>query len=198
MKKNNFIKLVMFFICIYTCNSCIDDKQDSTEYSLLNQNFILMLDTIAYDYNSLRPAPNSEHLEKRKSEYAITVYDQFINIQVWENSIIKALQNDVSVPNEKYISLYNKSEKNNRKNINILYIKQVGLYKLYPTKDSSIMRKSGFTGHIKFSEILHNEHIALMVISIRDNVKSGIEKLILFEKSGGIWRIKNEIELSIW
>jgi hypothetical protein len=178
MKKNNFIKLVMFFICIYTCNSCIDDKQDNTEYSLLNQNFIAILDTIAYDYNSLRPAPNVEPLEKRKSEYAITVYDQFINIQVWENSIIEALQNDVSVPNEKYISL--------------------GLYKLYPTNDSSVMRKTGFTGHLKFSEIIHNEHIALMVISIRDNVKSGIEKLILFEKSGGIWRINREIELSIW
>jgi len=37
-----------------------------------------------------------------------------------------------------------------------------------------------------------------MVVSLQDNIKSGIEKLILFEKTDDKWIIKKEIELVIW
>lgn len=108
------------------------------------------------------------------------------------------MENSTLNTKQKYILLLNNLEKKNQNSINLLNINQKGLYKLYPTKDSSIMKKSGFIGHIKFSEILYRENIALMVVSIQDNLKSGIEKLILFEETDNKWLIKKEIVLSIW
>jgi len=196
MKKNIIILILFYFICIFS--NCSDKKQVGIEYEILNQNFISIVDTIAYDYNSLRPEPNNIPLKKRKSEYSITVFDKFIDIKVWENTIKEALKNCTNNEHKKYLSLFMKSQKNVQSNIEFSNLKQVGLFKLYPTNDSALMRKSGFIGHIKFSKILYDRQIGLMVVSLHDNIKSGIEKLILFEKTDDKWIIKKEIELVIW
>ena len=90
MKKNVIILILFYFICIFS--NCSDKKHVGIEYQILNQNFISIVDTIAYDYNSLRPEPNNIPLKKRKSEYSITVFDKFIDIKVWENTIKEALR----------------------------------------------------------------------------------------------------------
>jgi hypothetical protein len=172
-------------------------SKDNT-YKILNNNFVNILDTVSYKYNSLRPAPNQKIIKKNKKEYPITVYNNFIAIEKW-NEIIKNVLNTKSIENKKdYLNLYLGST--NRKSVKIDFSKlnNTGLYRIDPTNDITITKKIDFIGHIKFSTIIENGRLGLMVVTIQDNLKSGVEKLIFFENKNCVWQIIKEIELSIW
>lgn len=73
MNRKIFYRVFICFICICTYANCTDNKLAGVEYTILNQNFISIVDTIAYDYNSLRPAPNAEFL-KRETQSTLSPY----------------------------------------------------------------------------------------------------------------------------
>ena len=193
MKLPFYFTLFLFFYC-----SCLQHTSKDNTYKILNNNFVKILDTVSYNYNSLRPAPNQQILKKNKKEYPVTVYNNFIAIEKW-NEIIKNVLNTKSIENKKdYLNLY--LGNTNKKSVKIDFSKlyNTGLYRIDPTNDSTITKKIDFIGHFKLSTIIENGRIGLMVVTIQDNLKSGVEKLIFFENKNGVWQIIKEIELSIW
>ena len=165
---------------------------------MLNENFIQLVDTISYKYNSLRPAPNQKLLVEKRTAYPITIFYKFIDIKKWDDLIIEALKNDSIRNRESFLDLYSSNKHDELDEIDIKKINKTGLYKLQKNKNIDIRKINGFVGHVKFSTIIENGQVGLFVITIQDNVKSGVEKLILLENTNNSWKISQEIELAIW
>lgn len=184
---------MLFFYC-----SCLKQPSNKNAYLMLNQNFTQLVDTISYKYNSLRPARNQKVLDEKRTAYPISVFYKFIDINQWDDLIIEALKNDSIRNRQTYLDLYFSNKYNEPEEIDILKINKSGRYKLHKNQNLDIRKIDGFIGHVKFSTIIEDGRFGLFVIRIQDNVKSGVEKLILLENNNNSWKISQEIELTIW
>jgi hypothetical protein len=193
MKLKISFALLLFFYC-----SCLKHTSNKNAYLMLNQNFTELVDTISYKFNSLRPAPNQKVLYEKRTAYPISVFYKFIDINNWDDLINEALKND-SIRNRKsFLDLYTSKKHDKLDEIDIKKINKTGLYTLHKNKNFDIQKIDGFVGHFKFSTIIEDGRFGLFVITIQDNIKSGVEKLILLEQTNNFWKISQEIELTIW
>ena len=165
---------------------------------MLNQNFTSLVDTISYKYNSLRPAPNQKVIDEKRTAYPISVFYKFIDINKWDDLIIETLKNDSIRNRQSFLDLYSANKHDELDEIDIKKINKSGRYKLHKNKNIDIRKIDGFVGHVKFSTIIDDGQVGLFVITIQDNVKSGVEKLILLVHTNNSWKISQEIELAIW
>ena len=184
---------MLFFYC-----SCLKQPSNKNAYLMLNQNFTQLVDTISYKYNTLRPAPNQKLLDDKRTAYPLSVFYKFIDIKKWDDLIIEALNNDSIRNRQSYLDLYSSNKHDELDEIDIKKINKTGLYKLHKNQNLDIRKIDGFIGHLKFSTIIEDGRFGLFVITIQDNVKSGVEKLILLENKNNCWKINQEIELTIW
>jgi hypothetical protein len=193
MKLKISFALLLFFYC-----SCLKQTSNKNAYLMLNQNFTQLVDTISYNYNSLRPAPNQKLLVEKRTAYPISVFYKFIDINKWDDLIIEALKNDSIRNRQSFVDLYSSNKHDELDEIDIKKINKTGLYTLHKNKNFDIQKIDGFVGHVKFSTIIEDGRFGLFVITIQDNIKSGVEKLILLEQTNNCWKISQEIELTIW
>lgn len=193
MKLKISFALMLFFYC-----SCLKQPSNKNAYLMLNQNFTQLVDTISYKYNTLRPAPNQKLLDDKRTAYPLSVFYKFIDIKKWDDLIIEALNNDSIRNRQSYLDLYSSNKHDELDEIDIKKINKTGLYKLHKNQNLDIRKIDGFIGHLKFSTIIEDGRFGLFVITIQDNVKSGVEKLILLENKNNCWKINQEIELTIW
>jgi len=193
MKLKISFALLLFFYC-----SCLKHTSNKNAYLMLNQNFTQLVDTISYNYNSLRPAPNQKVLGEKRTSYKISVFYKFIDINKWDDLIIEALKNDSIRNRQSFLDLYSRKKHDESDEIDITKINKTGLYTLHKNKNFDIQKIDGFFGHVKFSTIIEDGRFGLFVITIQDNFKSGVEKLILLEQTNNSWKISQEIELTIW
>jgi hypothetical protein len=185
--------LMLFFYC-----SCLKHTSNKNAYLMLNENFIQLVDTISYKYNSLRPAQNQKLLDEKRAAYPISVFYKFIDINKWDDLIIEALKNDSIRNRQSFLDLYSNKKQDELDEINIKKINKTGLYTLHKNQNLDIRKVDGFVGHVKFSTIVEDGRFGLFVITIQDNLKSGVEKLILLEQINNCWKISQEVELTIW
>jgi hypothetical protein len=193
MKLKISFALMLFFYC-----SCLKQPSNKNAYLMLNQNFTQLVDTISYRYNSLRPVSNQKLLDEKRTAYPISVFYKFIDINKWDDLIIYALKNDSIRNRQSFLDLYSSNKHDELDEIDIKKINKTGLYKLHKNQNLDIRKIDGFIGHLKFSTIIEDGRFGLFVITIQDNVKSGVEKLILLESKNNSWKINQEIELTIW
>jgi hypothetical protein len=193
MKLKISFALMLFFYC-----SCLKQTSNKNAYLMLNQNFTQLVDTISYNYNSLRPAPNQKLLVEKRTAYPISIFYKFIDINKWDDLIIEALKNDSIRNRQSFVDLYSSNKHDELDEIDIKKINKTGLYTLHKNKNFDIQKIDGFVGHVKFSTIIEDGRFGLFVITIQDNIKSGVEKLILLEQTNNCWKISQEIELTIW
>jgi hypothetical protein len=193
MKLKISFALMLFFYC-----SCLKHTSNKNAYLMLNENFIQLVDTIFYKYNSLRPAPNQKVLDEKRTAYPISVFYKFIDINKWDDLINEALKNDSIRNRQSFLALYSSNKHNELDEIDIKKINKTGLYTLHNNKNFDIRKIDGFVGHVKFSSVIEDGRFGLFVITIQDNLKSGVEKLILLEQINNCWKISQEVELIIW
>ena len=165
---------------------------------MINENFIQLVDTISYKYNSIRPASNQKLLSEKRTAYPISVFYTFIDINKWDDLIIEALKNESIRNRQSFLDLYSSYKHDELDEIDITKINKTGLYTLHYNKNLDIQKIEGFVGHVKFSNIIEDGRLGLFVITIQDNIKSGVEKLILLEHTNNSWKISQEVELTIW
>ena len=183
---------MLFFYC-----SCLKQTSNKNDYLMLNENFIQLVDTISYNYNSLRPSPNQKMLDEKRTAYPISVFYKCIDINKWDDLIIEALKNDSIRNRQSFLALYSSNKHDVHDEIDINKINKTGRYTLHKNKDFDIQKIDGFVGHVKFSTIIEDGRFGLFVITIQDNLKSGVEKLILLEQTNNCWKISQEVELTI-
>ena len=193
MKLKISFALMLFFYC-----SCLKQTSNKNAYLMLNENFIQLVDTISYNYNSLRPSPNQKMLDEKRTAYPISVFYTFIDINKWDDLIIEALKNESIRNRQSFLDLYSSYKHDELDEIDITKINKTGLYTLHKNKNINIQKIDGFVGHVKFSTIIEDGRFGLFVITVQDNLKSGVEKLILLEQTNNCWKISQEVELTIW
>jgi len=193
MKFKMSFALMLFFYC-----SCLKQPSNKNAYLMLNQNFTQLVDTISYKYNSLRPSPNQKMLDEKRAAYPISVFYTFIDINKWDDLIIEALKNESIRNRQSFLDLYSSYKHDELDEIDITKINKTGLYTLHKNKNINIQKIDGFVGHVKFSTIIEDGRFGLFVITIQDNFKSGVEKLILLEQINNCWKISQEVELTVW
>ena len=193
MKLKISFALMLFFYC-----SCLKHTSNKNAYLMLNENFIQLVDTVSYKYNSLRPSPNQKMLDEKRTAYPISVFYTFIDINKWDDLIIEALKNESIRNRQSFLDLYSSYKHEELDEIDITKINKTGLYTLHKNKNINIQKIDGFVGHVKFSTIIEDGRFGLFVITVQDNLKSGVEKLILLEQTNNSWKISQEIELTIW
>ena len=193
MKLKISFALMLFFYC-----SCLKHTSNKNAYLMLNENFIQLVDTIFYKYNSLRPSPNQKMLDEKRAAYPISVFYTFIDINKWDDLIIEALKNESIRNRQSFLDLYSSYKHDELDEIDIKKINKTGLYTLHNNKNFDIRKIDGFVGHVKFSSVIEYGRFGLFVITIQDNLKSGVEKLILLEQINNCWKISQEVELIIW
>jgi len=199
------VLIKLYFAIATILLSCNQAKYDRIESLIINDTFLKIVDTFAYSYTVLRPPPPPYDSPFKRQEIVneihLTIYHKLINIYEWDKDIHSVLisENMETINKKEFLTLFESSKKDTSSVLlNIKEIKDVGKFVPSITDDRSFMKKSGFFGHIRFSRVINNDHIGLMVVSIQDNIKSGVEKLVLLEKKNKQWVILKEIEMTIW
>ncbi len=198
------MKYSLFFLSIFVVFSCKTTPQTdaATEQQVINDCFIDAIDTLAYTYHSVRSAPNDTAVISTDS-IMIGVYNRMVVPPYWKSAISDALnQLSGSFPSKKeYLHLLEQSGLDTmERDLNIGLITNTGKYQLIPEDKINSHRVPGRIGSVAFSRVYldRNKGIGLFIVSIKDNFRSGIEKLVLVKNNNGLWKKATEIIIDTW
>ncbi len=196
MKKSKIYFLL--FLLTSTFVGCIRKDKNET-YEILNSTFTTIVDTIAYDYNTLRPAPNMEKLKQQHSVYPISIYKDFTSISHWDKEVSLILNTQDTTENKDFLILFNKSRPQEMSTtaLTLNILNKTGKFKLLSSSDEFGNDIKNKIGHVQFSQILSNGKEAIFVVRLQDNIKSGVERLMLLKKNG-TWELVRQYDINIW
>ena len=196
MRHYKFNIATILVICFF--NSC-QQKREILDTNIINNIFLEVVDTLAYKYYTLRPASNDSSPKKVFKNIPITVYDVLYDIHKWDKSILADLDISSIVGSDKYKKLYHSTLSDTASyTLEITEIKKAGKYKLIVNHNPDIQKEGDVAGHVKFSRVLYNNDVGLLVATIQDNIKSGIVKLLYLKKTNNNWSVIRETILEIW
>jgi hypothetical protein len=198
---------IVFFLTI-AASSCLDKKGKiiNKDITFLNENFLTIVDTLAYKYNTLLPVPYQSERDNKDSFFNVTIYDKLISPLNWEKETIviinKSFDSARSLEYKKMLFSYKADGDTASYNIDIKKITNHGQYNLIPNKEFSIRKieNKQIIGHLVFSRIVFNSanDKAIIIAVIKDNIKSGIIKIYFFEKQKSNWKIYHSDILEAW
>ena len=197
------MKYIIFFIFyfLFSCNN--DVKVHSlNESAIINDCFLSVVDTFAYKYHSLRPSPKDTVTNKNDS-IIVGIYNRLIPLLNNKESITSAL---IELPNSfpeknNYIKLFLKKVNDiSEQDLPLYSITKKGKYFLKSQLSKDFIKGNSGIGSLIFSRVFVDESasIGLFTVIIQDNIKSGIEKLILIKKINNRWIKEKEIVISNW
>ena len=196
------------FYLVITVSSCINknSKIIDKDIRFLNENFLTIIDTFAYKYNTLRPFPYQPERDNKDSVFNITIYDKLISPLNWEKESIvvinKSFDSVHSLEYKKMLLSYKTNFDTASIDIDIKKITNHGKYNLIPNKELDVRKTEDKKniGHLAFSRVIFNEtnDKAIMIAIIKDNIKSGVIKIYFFEKQKPNWKIYHSDILEVW
>ena len=179
-----------------------------TENSILNESIIIndcfidVVDTISYQYHSFRPAP-SDSVVINNDTIAVGVYNKLTVPSYWKKVVAVTLAElSDTLPDKKgYLNLFDKSNKDTtEKEFDVMSITNKGKYRLVSESNIDTRKVPGRIGSVAFSRVYvdQDQQIALFIVKLKDNIRSGIEKLILLKKHNNKWEKKAAIVIDVW
>lgn len=203
----NIFNCILFIVVLFSFISCTN-KELNKELEVINDAFLTVTGTVAYQELSLRPpAPDPDNkdtiTEPIPDNLAIIVTDTLFPIRNWADDIVwlcKGVFLDNTDPlMELQKPLCNMEDTGEGLQFKTSRIKDIGRYTLITEKDKS---KDNYivVGKVQFSRVALNEkeNLAAFVAVISVSERAGIVKLFVLSKGKEKWAvIKTEI-LSIW
>ena len=205
MIKN--INCILFIGVLFSFISCTN-KELNKEMKVINDAFLTVTGTVAYQELSLRPpSPDPDNIntitKPIPDNLGIIVPDTLFPIRNWTDNLVwlcKGVFLDKTDPlMELQKPLCNMEATGEELRFKTSKIKDIGRYSLIAEKDKS---KDSYivVGKVQFSRVALNEkeNLAAFVAVISVSERAGIVKLFVVSKEKGKWVvIKTEI-LSIW
>jgi hypothetical protein len=189
------------FLAFLLLSSCQSEQEEGaiSEIAILDDAFIEMIDTVAYQYHSLRPAPN-DIIYTTIDTLNVALTPVLLNIRKWEKEIIALPSDAAGQDRERIIQLLEKSKMDSLPlEFPVNRFRNTDRYKLFPYSKRSISIDTlSAIGKIEFTRTYFDDKYAITVATIRDHIKNGIVKLFLLEKRGSQWHKKEEFILEIW
>jgi hypothetical protein len=170
----------------------------NSEAAIINDAFMDIVDTVAYRYHSLRPAPNFD-VYNDKDSLNVAIAPVLSNIREWKITIDSI--KDATAEDRKRIEiLFEKSKiDSGQLQLPLNLVKKTGRYKLFPhTKRGGTIDTLSAVGKVLFSRVYFDDAYAILVATIRDQIRVGVVKLFLLEKTKMGWRKKEEYVLEVW
>lgn len=184
------MKLYIIIIFFLGC-SILNSDNSKVEIDLINDCFIEIVDTTAYEYKTLLPYGEKQTVTINDT-FSIAVYKELIPANKWENQISNILLSPEFLKYSDFLPILKPIKIDLKSHlINLNKITKTGKYRLisYSTINSRI--KNEVIGNLVFSRVYFNEakNKAILVVTIKDAIKSERTDLILLEKTKQRWTV---------
>ena len=190
--KNIIISIIL------SCHlfSCTEKTNDEFE-NILNDNFLIFTDTIAYSHQSFFVIPNDTNIKKASNNglYYVCV-DKNIKDSKKLRSYLDIELNLIS--NFEYKELLSKHLNQKKIFLNLNRISRTGKYKILDLDTCEMSKSIHSVGTLTFYEPIIDNNKAIVFLSKQSSPKAGVLNSFLLKKINGKWVFDKKIELERW
>jgi hypothetical protein len=188
--KTNILAISVLLI-IMSCK----EKFKNPYYELLNENFLQIVDTIAYRTGRLIQIPNDTSSEFQLRNLCIevdTIIDMPTEISL---SIQSALRNEKLTDFE---TLFLGGAEFKIDKLELTKLKKIGRFNLVTVGDLKGNQCSKIAGKIKFYSPFVSTKKVIIPLTISESSKAGYTKAYLFSNQNGKWKNIKVLEIERW
>lgn len=189
------MKSKLYFIVLILCATSCRDNAKQSFYYLVNENFFMFVDTIAYKTGRLIQIPGDTFHNFNLNKISISIDTSFDNSVRINESVLAAVRTENLKDFEELI-LNDEGLKFNALNISL--IKNTGKFDLVNSKNVMEVSGSAVNGEITFYKPYIAGNFAIIVLSISESSKAGYINCWLFRRENGIWGNIKKIEIERW
>lgn len=184
LKLNKIIAGVLIIFLITSCKERLLNQE-----KFIADNFINIVDTMAYTYGSFRampPLPN----DTIKREYSYSNLSLYLNNKIKINVILQkeidAFFNSKHNLKMKFLDVINNGNYSDIE-LSPKFPKKIGKYDIFFIKDNKIT-ESNYAGEVEISNLKIYEDKAYLIVTKSFN-KSTVAYIVLFIKEDNIWQM---------
>ena len=185
------IKLILVFTKLFIIGCKENHKH--TFYTLLNDNFLTIVDTIAYKTGRIIQIPNDAASDLKFNNFCIEI-DTALSISTYLSKSIAIALNKEHLT--EFEALFLAGSNQNIDTLDLSRLTKTGKYKLYTHEKIKDCIGFKIDCIITFHRPYISSSKAIIPLTIIESKKGGYSKFYLFEKQNGIWKkIKEEITI---
>jgi hypothetical protein len=189
MKKLKIVTIIAIFLLGCT-------KQKDSFYTILNENFEIFTDTVAYKYHAFLIAPNEEVPDKKKFDgYKICIDKNFEDSKDFRNYLKKKLDKSKF---SGYSNLLHTNQEYQLKLIDVSMLNEIKKFEIVDLSNCKEDEVSSYIGTMRFYRPLINETNAILFCSKHVSDSVGVVDAYLFKNNNGKWEFELKIELGRW
>jgi hypothetical protein len=189
------MKSLVIFLGILFLFSCKQSPEDKF-VSILNDTFLSITDTAAYQYHTFFLTPGNEAKQIKAGPIKICIEKKIENAAVFE----QYLKNELDKKDSLHFNniLKRDAVKNPLvKNLHLAQLKNTGRYNIVNSKDCTDKNPS-IVGSIKFYQPIMENEKAIIFASIWSSEKAGVTNAYLLLKRKNKWNVEIKVELERW
>jgi hypothetical protein len=190
MKK--FITYIPVLFIFISCKK----TQSENFYNLLNQKFLVLTDTVGYDYHTFFLIP-FDTIKPDKSKFR--GYEVCIDKKVPKSK--KYIDNLKDKLDKRSLTVYSELLNQSVYNINSIDLNKLtrtGKYKIVDSQNCKENDSTLYVGSIKFYQPYINETHAIIFFSKQSSEKAGVLNAFLFKNNNDKWELENKMQLERW
>lgn len=173
---------------------CKENSKQSF-YNLINDNFLIIVDTTAYKTGRLIQIPKDTHNINSLNKVCILVDAVFKNSSELNQLLLTSVRKENLKDFEELLLNGKDSEFDT---IDISQLTKTGKFTLTKSKMVLGTPCSVIAGKITFYKPYINQNKAIIVFSISESSKAGFTNSFLFRKKNGLWENIKKIEIERW
>jgi hypothetical protein len=187
------LKLYFFVFLVGTIGCSQEPKK--AFYQLIDENFLLLIDTTAYKTGRLLQIPNDTSTAINYEKVCVSV-DPIISRSEKLNSSALTLIHETKL--KEFEELIIKNNDLSVDTLDLSQIKSKGRYSLIQSGKQIDSACSIIAGNIKFYTPFLSSDKAILIFSVFDSPKSGFTQCWLFRKDKGHWQTFFKLEIERW
>jgi hypothetical protein len=189
--KQCFTLLFTAIVCLISCSS----DQANQFYSLINQNFLVLIDTVAYKTGRLIAIPG-DTISDYSGDAVCIMIDENVNLSTDFSSGIKKI---IRVNHlDEFNALITGSKNIDFEKLDLSRLKNTGRYPILPLGKFTESSCTVVAGTITFYRPYLSKKEAIIVYSVADGQKSGYTNCVFFKKDGRVWNNVGSFQLEVW
>ncbi len=189
------MKIKSYFLFLIICIIGCSENRKQLFYDLINDNFLMIVDTAAYKTGRLIQIPNDTSNNLNFNKICILVDTVINNAGELYKSISTSVRSE-NLPGFEEL-LLNRRE-SNLELLEIPLITKSGKYVLVKSRMANEIPCSTIAGKLTFYKPYINHDKAIITFSISQSAKAGYTNCWLFERYNGKWTNVKKIEIEKW
>ncbi|UQD55604.1 hypothetical protein [Flavobacterium sp. K5-23] len=191
------MKRYIYYCFVLTAILSCKKNQNDAFYDILNDNFLVLTDTIAYDYHTFFLTPNDPVKQRVFKDYKICVDKKIASSDEYSSGVVSELKNG-EYP--EYLKLLNEKPKVKIESIDLSRLKKTGKFEIVEFLNFKMSKafRERYVGLIRLYQPYISDDYAILFYSKQSSQKDGVVNAFLLKKINNHWKIEKKIELEIW